>query len=77
MKEWRPCKKIDPKYLEHVTCIDMLEEDPDNSFGDCINCICRKAVRNDDLRLAAIAVIISSLSLVFTVPVIFLEIFKK
>jgi hypothetical protein len=39
--EWRSCKIINPKYLEHITC-PMMNVSPLHFKGTCQDCICTK-----------------------------------
>jgi hypothetical protein len=39
MREWRPCKKIDSKYLKHVAC-SRMDADSGQCNEHCGDCIC-------------------------------------
>jgi hypothetical protein len=69
-RDWRPCKRIHPKYLKHVACPQM-----DVFYGhikeSCDGCICTKfqlaTMDIQNVILATIAVTISVVSVVITV----------
>jgi hypothetical protein len=66
MKEWRPCKFMNPKYLEHVTC-SWMSVDPNHSAAHCKDCICSKAETRKLDNIIAVATVIAIIIGVITI----------